>query len=176
MITKNFIFQINNLLKYYKIENIDDVLFVDNLYKILIYPTDAFYLHREQFDAIINIIDNQDILFVTQLGYDGELADSKNSIHQIKFPFDYNQYRSIQLETISILCSSKFNWILVIDESIEGGEGVFAGTKDIVDKLKISYDRCLIDLINFVEFSIYDSQKRNVGYKHMLNLLNLLKQ
>lgn len=175
MAINKFYTQIKNLIKKYDFDSIDDVVFGDNLYKTFIYTTDDYYLYEDQFRALTSILHKDEILYVAQMGYQCNLFDVSNKIVEMRFPFSYSEYRKIDLHSIAVLFSNRFEWILIIDESIEGGEGILAGSLNFISKFNFNYSRSLKDLIQFVEFSIMDSQRRNTEFNHLMNIFHLLK-
>lgn len=171
LVTDEIILNIKRFIKSGYFNNLDELEFQSPYSKALIYPTNDVLLYEHQFEAVKSIINDGETLNVMQMGYCEGFFSPQTVIYRFEFPADYDEYSSLPFDTISLMFPDSMRWILFIDESLEGGEGLLVGDKDTIKEFNNIYDSNVKDILRFVIFHIKDHQHRNVGFDHTLNIL-----
>lgn len=81
----------------------------------------------------------------------------------------------MNLYSAVIMFSSSYEWIIVIDESLEGGEALFVGTPERVRLFESFYGRTKTDLLQFVRFYLDEAERRKVSLNHLSNMISILQ-
>ena len=78
------------------------------------------------------------------------------------------------MSTLNVLFSSSEDWIVLIEESLEGGIAVLAGSHDFVRRFRSIYSKSESDFRNYVEFCIKEYQTRKVPLTQLTEILKLM--
>ena len=167
--------KINNILKSKKIEFLGDIEFSENLDVSILYPTDDYLLDEFQFQSIVSLLDKKDNLYVMQLGEDSYIHSLKHELYQLGYPYSYEEYKQLNFYSISVIFSSKLDWILIIDESLDGGIGILGGDSEIVDIFEKEYGKTKKDMCKLVKFFIEDSNRNKHALLYMKKIFDLLQ-
>lgn len=167
--------KLSSLVPIYNFSCLDTLFLTPSLRKILLYPTDDFHLSEDQFDVIKTIIPCGNSLYVAQIGHGQNSILHSTPVYKLKQPFDYREYQEIWLDTISFIFSDSYEWVIVIDESLIGGEGLFIGNDVAASQFWKQYKRGNSDIAEFVQFCVNEHKKRDIGFEHMLNILHMCK-
>ena len=164
--------KLQSLLITTQISNIDEVVFPYQFNATLLYPTDDFLLTERQFNALTSL-SNQNKIFIMQIGYSDNFLSEDNEIYLLEPPVSYQEYSKLRFDTITIMFSDSYDWIALIDESIEGGECILAGNQQIIKQFQNSYSNN--DIIKFVLFQINDYKERQ-HIEILDHLLSIVKK
>ena len=134
--------QISRVLLNSKIVSLKDLKYPKLYKKTILYPTNDLLLYEKQFLSIIELLEGNAPLFFMQAGENDDFRDSRNQAYIISSPFSFNDYMKIDgLYSMTIHFSSPCKWILLIDESLEGGIGLLIGEKEIIEQFENTYGR-----------------------------------
>ena len=158
-----------------KFTYIHDIKFADDMKKTLIYPTNDVQLYEDQFDSLLHTMNTEEQLIVAQVGYNDNLFEKDNVVYLFDRPFTYADYAALNLSSAVIMFSSSYEWIIVIDESLEGGEALFVGTPERVRLFESFYGRTKTDLLQFVRFYLDEAERRKVSLNHLSNMISILQ-
>jgi hypothetical protein len=67
------------------------------------------------------------------------------------------------------------DWILIIDESLDGGIGILGGDSEIVDIFEKEYGKTKKDMCKLVKFFIEDSNRNKHALLYMKKIFDLLQ-
>lgn len=171
---KNNIFfkkQISKVLLSTKIVSLTDLKYPKEYKKTILYPTNDLLLFEKQFLSLIKLLDRNAPLFLMQAGENDDFRDSRNQIYIISSPFSFNDYMRIEgLYSMTMHFSSPCKWILLIDESLEGGIGVLIGEKEIIEQFENTYGRTSEDRKKLELFFEKDAKRNKsiLEYKKLL--------
>lgn len=174
--SKKFYSEIKQLIDAQRIESLIDVEIPEDLHASLLYSTDDYFLSEKQFSSLVKLLQEGDSLYVMQLGDSDDLSELNHELYEFPFFCSYEDYRALDFYSISILFSSQYNWVLVIDESLEGGIGLFVGEKDAVDLFESFYGRTAKDLCELVLFFLRDSDRNKNSLLYMERLLRKVNE
>ena len=143
--------------------------------KTLIYPTNDVQLYEDQFDSLLHTMNTEGQLIVAQVGYNDNVFEKDNVVYLFDRPFTYADYAALNLYRAVIMFSSSYEWIIAIDESLEGGEALFVGTPERVRLFESFYGRTKTDLLQFVRFYLDEAERRKVSLNHLSNMISILQ-
>lgn len=166
--------KINKILKCKKIESLIDVEFAKKVNVSIIYPTDDYLLDELQFQAIVNLLDKNDNLYIMQLGIDSNLHSLNHELYQLNYPYSYQEYQLLEFYSISVVFSNKLDWILLIDESLNGGIGILAGDSTNINLFETTYGKTKNDICKLGEFFIEDATRNKNALLYMKKIFNLV--
>ena len=122
--------------------------------KILLYPTNDLYLSEVQFKAFLDFLNkiNTKRCFLTQFdgGWEGIYA-RENIVWELTQETSYEEYLGAKLYSLSMLFANDGEWAIFIEESLNGGIGLFVGKKEMVDIFQVSYTKCNYDLERYIQ-------------------------
>ena len=153
----------------------EDVL-TEGFQKRILYPTNDFHLTKEQFHAIKCLLQPDENLILFQMGFDDGFFSPKNSYYKINCDINYREYDEIWIDSISALSSDTWEWLVLIDEALEGGLGVFIASEEVVKKFSEIYVNMTTDIIRFVELFLYHRNPSPEMIKFMMDILCMCKQ
>lgn len=87
---------------------------------------------------------------------------------------DYEAYVNLNIRTLNVMFAPSDDWIMLIEESLEGGIAVLAGTKRFIDQFRTFYGKGESDLRDYVEFCIREHLTRNVPLTQLTQILKML--
>ena len=168
---------IQKLLTTTKLQDIDDVKFNPGFRKVLLYPTEDLALTNEQFEALLKAHTGSRI-FVMQIGYDDDFLSDNNDVYVLSAPCSYEEYENLRFDTITILFSEDDDWIVLIDESAEGGVGLLAATSQVIERFESYYKNSKNDIISFVSYYLHDyvDRKHDTTIIHIATLIEMLRE
>lgn len=164
------------LIRNRHISDIGDLDICEGLCTSLIYPTDDFFLYKDQFDAVMQLIINDEKMLILQVDWDNAIYSSESKVYSFDKSIDYLEYRNIWLDYKTLIFSDSFKWVIVIDECVEGGIGILVADSDIIERFESFYKREKIDIVDFFEFHIKDEQNRKQELPIISIVVKLLKQ
>lgn len=170
-----FVSGIEQILKTERIESLTDLAFSKEAEVSLLYPTDDFFLTEEQFSAIVTLLSEGERLYVMQLGESDDLSAMNRVVYEFCAPFSYEEYRTLDFYSMSILFSSRNHWVMVIDESLRGGIGVLAGDSEIVRLFEAHYGETKRDICALAMFFAEDAARNENALSYMKSLLGMMK-
>lgn len=141
--------------------------------KRLLYPTNDFHLTKEQFDAVKCLLRPNENLYLFQMGFDGGFFSLKNSYYQMNRNLEYHDYSEIWIDSISVLSSDAWEWIVLIDEAADGGLGVFVASEEIIRRFSQIHADLATDIIRFVDFFVCNSRSSQEMYGYMMEILHM---
>lgn len=152
---------ISNLKKYViePSDNIYDIRLNEKYKKVLIYPTDDVLLFEHQYEAIKTLMCDWEEMYVMQLGDKVDIFDKKNTVVSMKHPFEFFEYSRIDYYSLTLYFSSSFEWLLITDETFDGGIGILIGTNEKISLFRNNYSYCYSDLLKYVETCLDDNDK-----------------
>ena len=134
--------QISKVLSSTRIVSLTDLDYPKKYKKSIIYPTNDLLLYENQFFSLINLLDGNAPLLLIQEGENDDFCDSKNQIIKMSPPFSFNDYMKIDgLYSMTMHFSYPCKWILLIDESLEGGIGLLIGEKKKIEQFEKQWHR-----------------------------------
>lgn len=143
--------------------------------KRLLYPTDDFYLTKDQFATIKRLLRPNENLNLLQMGFDEGFFSLKNIYYQMDYNIEYQDYHKIWVDSISVLFPDSYEWIVLIDEAAEGGLGMFIASEKPIKKFTQKYTNLTADVIRFVEFFASRKHFDCEMQKYMLDILRMCK-
>ena len=172
-VTRWHIHTIRRFLHSDEFTSLDELQWDSACRKMILYPTDDFHLTEEQYQAVVSMLDENELLYVLKIGYHGRIFDPSNTVYEASGPFAYSEYEKLWLDTPTILFSDAKEWVVVTDESADYGEGLFVGQEESFQRFRAAYGNGRRDLAQFMEFSVREHQQRNVPMDHAENMLKL---
>ena len=161
------------LLKTFPKDYISETEFRKKFEKTLMYPTDDVLLYKDQFDSLISVALKSDKeIFLLAEDYEGSFDNGE--LFVLSDLSDYEEYAKLNLSTLNVLFSSSEDWIVLIEESLEGGIAVLAGSHDFVRQFKSIYLKGESDFRNYVRFCIKEYQTRKVPLTQLTEIINLM--
>ena len=158
------------LLKTFPKDYIFEAEFRKKFEKTLMYPTDDVLLYKDQFDSLISVALKADKeIYLLAEDYEGSFDNGE--LFVLSDLSDYEDYAKLNLSTLNVLFSSSEEWIVLIEESLEGGIAVLAGSHDFVRQFKSTYLKGESDFRNYVRFCI---KTRKVPLTQLTEIINLM--
>ncbi len=149
------------------INNLYDIEIPQNSYRTLIYPTNDFFLYEHQFDAVKSLVKQDEKIYVFQL-------DDLSFVHEFSYPFDYKAYCCLNLYSVSIMFSNSLEWIIIIDEAVEYGKGVFISNFSLKEKFENIYNS-KNDLSEIIKFTNEDTEKRKYDISCLNKFISMIE-
>lgn len=161
------------ILKTFPKDYISEAEFRKKFEKTLMYPTDDVLLYKDQFDSLLSaaLKSDKEIFLLTE-GYNGSFDNGE--LFVLSDLNDYEEYTKLNVSTLNVLFSSSEDWIVLIEESLEGGIAVLAGSHDFVRRFRSIYSKSESDFRNYVEFCIKEYQTRKVPLTQLTEILKLM--
>lgn len=136
---KKIIKRMKSIIELTSNASLEEVQTKKNFEKIMLLHTNDVYLSMEQFFALQNFLKEVKEEYCYVLNYYA-LSDEKSFevlpdskvVYLVDKNVTYNQYTEIFLCELSLIVSKNFNWIIAIEESVEGGVGIFAADPVLV--------------------------------------------
>lgn len=163
------------LISLDNLDSLDTLSPAPSTMKIFLFTPEDYYLSKDQFDTVKTIIQPNESLYVAQLGYVQHSISKLTEVYSFKQPLDFQKYKEIWLDTLSFVFSDSCEWLIVVDESLNGGEGIFVGNDVRAAQFWKQYKNANRDILKFIELCIGEHKKRNVPLKHMFNILNICR-
>lgn len=147
-------------------DSIYDLEVPENVYTSLIYNTNYLCLNKAQFGVLMEFLKGQDKIFIAQ-------NDSKE-VFEFNCPVRYEDYESLDLFSMSYLSSSRFDWVVVIDEELESGIGFLIADSKTVKDFNAHYANELRDTNDMISFYFRDLIRNQHSIRDMVKFLSLL--
>ncbi len=138
--------------------------------KVFLYPTNDVYLYEEQFNALLNVIGEiaeDGNINIIQAGH-YRIYKPGNTVCTLCVPFDFNEYLSINLDSITLIYPDSCSWVLISDEELYFGWGIFCSSDDIIEKFKRYYPTYKNDIVKYKQAH----ERRPKLVETMLEFLN----
>ncbi|MBJ6362338.1 hypothetical protein ACFOQM_13655 [Paenibacillus sp. GCM10012307] len=135
----------SNFLKVFKNKDpFDDDVYADNIQaKLLLFPTEGYYLQKEQFKALIQSITHigEEQFYISEIEGDCFSTllsnDSYESGHWVgKNSSSYEEYTNLPIVLESAIYSTNGSWGILISHE---GHAILGGSKEFVEKIQIVY-------------------------------------
>lgn len=158
-----------------KFDDLVDVDYNESLKKVLLYPTNDFYLTDNQFDCIKSMVSKDESIYVMHMNWrcDDGFFDFNNEYYQLPSNCEYSRYKSLPLDTISIVFPSSFRWLVITDESYDGGMAFFIGEYASTQCFSNLYTTTQSDLAKFVEDALLAHKKRKAPLEYLHKFLQI---
>ena len=166
--------KLENILKTKEVKSLAGLAFSEKVDSSILYPTDDYFLTEFQFQSIVKLLSQNDKLYVMQMGANDDLDSLEHEIYELSYPYSYTDYRSLDFYSISIIFSSQCDWIIIIDESLNGGIGLFVGDVAKVSFFETVYAKTKSDICHMVKFFIDDSKRNKNAIPYMKRIINLV--
>lgn len=135
----------------------------------IMYPTDGFYLKKEQHEVIWKSLN--ELGFINEVfGIDIEFLDvKKNKSNDVRklFKFDFADYRKDLLLFENCIYDSEFKWSVSVFQDYWA---IIYGEKVLIDKISLNYD-LKSDLDDFFD-QIIDEIKHEKTKASLINFVN----
>lgn len=172
-IDQTILCHLERLLKQAPKEYIVETEFRQKLEKTLLYPTDDVLLYRDQFEALMQTaLQTSKEVYLLSEGYDETFENGE--LFVLTDLRDYEAYVNLNIRTLNVMFAPSDDWIMLIEESLEGGIAVLAGTKRFIDQFRTFYGKGESDLRDYVEFCIREHLTRNVPLTQLTQILKML--
>ena len=172
-IDQTILCHLERLLKQAPKEYIVETEFRQKLEKTLLYPTDDVLLYRDQFEALMQTaLQTSKEVYLLSEGYDETFENGE--LFVLTDLRDYEAYAKLNIRTLNVMFAPSDDWIMLIEESLEGGIAVLAGTKRFIDQFRTFYGKGESDLRDYVEFCIREHLTRNVPLTQLTQILKML--
>lgn len=154
-------------------EYIFEAEFQQKFEKTLLYPTDDVLLYLDQFEALMQTaFQTSKEIYLLSEGYDETFENGE--LYVLTDVRDYEAYAKLNISTLNVMFAPSDDWIMLIEESLEGGIAVLAGTKHFIDQFRSFYGKGESDLRDYVEFCIREHLTRNVPLTQLTQILKML--
>ena len=163
---KDFLSNIECVLDTNKLESIKDLKISSDKSSALIYNTNDLWLSEQQLEVLTSILSPEETLYIAQIDSD--------EVYELKLPIKYEEYESLNIFSICFIASSKFDWVIVLDEELESGVGVLIGASDFVKKYISQYKDGLKDMYDLITFHYEDSHRNPHSIENLIKILSLL--
>ncbi|MDE6677204.1 MAG: hypothetical protein K2K12_05805 [Clostridia bacterium] len=120
----------------------------------LIYPTCDLFLTKQQYDSLWRFLNaiGEDKFYLTQFDNVPSGIDSEeNTFLCIDKNTDYHEYMEINLYSLSLLISENGTWAIFIDETLDGGIGIFVASQKYMEAFQLCYPQLSNDLLSYQE-------------------------
>lgn len=155
-------------------EGLDGLVFAPDTLKAVIYPTDDVCLNKDQYNKLVSILKSEEELTVIQAGWTNDFFAEGNIAYTFCEPFSYEEYSELKFFSPSIIISSLLEWLIIIDESLYGGEALIVGKDDRVSQFLEKNGHGIQDILRFVDFYINDSYERSYKPIYLKKMIRLL--
>lgn len=155
-------------------EGLDGLRFASGTAKAIIYPTDDVCLNEEQYNAIVSILKGGEDMTVIQCGWSNNFFAEDRIAYTFCEPFCYEEYSKLDFFSPSIIFSSLHEWIIIIDESLNGGEALIVGDPNRIAQFLKTNDNGIHDLLRFVSFYLNDAWERSYKTDYLKKMIHLL--
>jgi hypothetical protein len=162
---KELISNIARFCKIDKFESIYELKISSDRSTALIYNTNDLWLNKQQFEILISLISCEETLYVAQV--------YSEKIYELKLPIKYEEYEMLDIFSCCFITSSKFDWIIVLDEGFESGIGILIGASDFVKKYISQYKDSLKDIYDLITFHYKDSPRNPHSTENLIKILSL---
>lgn len=163
---KDFFSKLSRILKGAHFECIYDLKISSEISTTLLYNTMDLWLNKGQFDALIDLVDPQDKIYIVH--------NDSDKVYEVCLPVSYEEYKSLNLFSMTFLSSSNFDWVVILDEGLESGMGVIAGNDEFIANFHSRYGKSLIDLQSLISFHYHDLDRNPSSLKNLIKVLSLL--
>lgn len=167
--------KLKQFLPFGKFSEINSAILNRSVAKSLMYPTNDFHLYEDQFSAVKAMLSPGEDLFLLQMGFNDGFYSNLNDIYVCESNLSYTEYEEIWLDSISVIASSSWEWIVLVDEAYEGGLGVFTSNRKAVSRFDSIYGKTTSDMVAFVEYFIKRTKKMDYSLEYMMDILSLCK-
>lgn len=172
-IDQTILCHLERLLKQASKEYIVETEFRQKLEKTLLYPTDDVLLYRDQFEALMQTaLQTSGEVYLLSEGDDETFENGE--LYVLTDLRDYEVYVNLNIRTLNVMFAPSDDWIMLIEESLEGGIAVLAGTKRFIDRFRTFYGKGESHLRDYVEFCIREHLTRNVPLTQLTQILKML--
>lgn len=143
--------------------------------KRMLYPTEDFHLNEAQFRVIKSLLAPGEDLLILQMGFEEGLFSFRNNLYVCDCDLSYAAYDEIWIDTISVVAPSSWAWIVLIDEALEGGLGIFISDPELINRFDRLYGNTVSDMVSFVASFIRRMDAPSYPIKYMMEVLTLCK-
>ena len=173
IVSQDIMQHLQMLLKKFPREYICEAEFRKKFEKTLLYPTDDVLLYKNQFDSLMSVAlkSNKEIFLLAE-GYDGSFENGQ--LFVLSGLNDYEEYSKLNISTLNILFSPSEDWIVLIEESLEGGIAILAGTHIFLEQFRSMYSQGESDFRNYVKFCISEYQTRKVPLAQLTEIIDMM--
>ena len=106
--------------------------------KIFLYPTNDVCLYEDQFNILKEIAPAGDRINIVENG-NYSVYSPGNTVYVLTGPFSFSEYESIWLDSVTMIYPDSMKWILLTDEELYFGWGIFCTDKDTAKKIRDIY-------------------------------------
>ena len=149
-----------------KLEGFQDIITIANnkaFERILLYPTNDVLLTEEQFCALRNAM-NGEFLYAREVGETGKWYDMGQPFYRLSKCDTYEQFVQLPFWSISVFFDETFDWVILIDESLEGGIGLLLASEEIKDSF-VKYYPYKRDVDRFEQhFIVKNAKEENLEF------------
>ena len=154
-------------------EYIFEAEFQQKFEKTLLYPTDDVLLYLDQFEALMQTaFQTSKEIYLLSEGYDETFENGE--LYVLTDLRDYEAYAKLNISTLNVMFAPSDDWIMLIEESLEGGIAVLAGTKHFIGQFRSFYGKGESDLRDYVEFCIREHLTHNVPLTQLTQIPKML--
>lgn len=132
----------------------------------LLYNTYDLWLNKKQFDALMDITSSYEALYIAQ--------NDSDETYRFDLPISYDEYKALNLYSVSFITTDKFDWVIVIDECLESGIGILIGAPDFIKKFNTLYPDGLTDIYDLISFHYRDQAKNPKSIQNLIKLLSFV--
>lgn len=163
---ENFFSNISEICNINNLDSIYDLAIAPKNYSTLLYNTNDLFLNQKQFEVLLKLCSNSDTIYVAQ--------HDSDEVYEICLPISYEDYKSLDLYSITYLSSKEFKWVIVIDEELESGVGVLISNTALINDFNSVYQDELKDLFDLISFYFRDASRNPLSIQNMIKVLSLL--
>ncbi|ALP35240.1 hypothetical protein ASL14_02635 [Paenibacillus sp. IHB B 3084] len=156
----------SNFLKVFKNKDPFDNAYTDSIQaKLLLFPTDGYYLQEEQFNVLCQAISRigEDKFFTSEIEGDcfstSLSSDSYEYGHWIgEISSTYEDYTNIPIVLENAIYSTSGNWGVIISHE---GHAVLGGSKELIKKIQTIYPHYETCKQRFIEYWEHNQREYN---------------
>ena len=132
----------------------------------LLYNTYDLWLNKKQFDALMDITSSYEALYIAQ--------NDSDETYRFDLPISYDEYKALNLYSVSFITTDKFDWVIVIDECLESGIGVMIGDLRFIKNFNTLYSDSLTDIYELISFHYINQAKNPKSIQNLIKLLSFV--
>ncbi len=166
MTKQDFLSKLTHILNVDAINTIYELDISSEAQTTLLYNTNDLCLNENQFNSLINLISTEDIIYMVQ--------NDSEEVYELSIPLSYNEYKSLDLFSMTFLSSKKFEWVVIVDEELESGIGVIASNKEFIDAFDSKYKSGLNDLHDLISYYYRNASRNPLSIYNLTKILSLL--
>ncbi len=141
----------------------------------LLYSTDDLFLTEHQFNALKSVINQDTRIYVTQNDEDNPMTADNYLIWELSADIMYDEYVEIPLFSNAIIFPNTLDWILIIEETLDGGVGILAGNVTMISAFESAYGQTRRDVRDLVLFHLEHSRIRDTYNDNLKRLLSMIR-